>query len=61
MGWIRIRMDPDLELLPGSGTQKVQSWIRIRNKSFWIHTTGRINKGYLNFVLNFRYCRKCRI
>ena len=29
-GWIRIRMDP--ELLPGSGTRKIQSWIRIRNK-----------------------------
>ena len=32
MGWIRIRMDP--ELLPGSGsgsgTRKIQSWIRIR-------------------------------
>ena len=32
--WIRIRMDP--ELLPGSGsgsgTRKIQSWIRIRNK-----------------------------
>ena len=26
MGWIRIRMDP--ELLPGSGTQKIQSRIR---------------------------------
>ena len=26
IGWIQIRMDP--ELLPGSGTQKIQSWIR---------------------------------
>ena len=40
MGWIRIRMDP--ELLPGSwsGTRKIQSWIWIRNKSFRIHNTG---------------------
>ena len=29
----------DLELLPGSGTRKIQSWIRIRNKSFRIHNT----------------------
>ena len=29
-------MDP--ELLPGSGTRKIQSWIR--NKSFRIHNTG---------------------
>ena len=28
MGWIRIRMDP--QLLPGSGIQKIQSLIRIR-------------------------------
>ena len=34
---IRIRMD--LELLPGSGTWKIQSWFRIRNKSFRIHNT----------------------
>ena len=42
--WIRIRMDP--ELLPGSGsgsgTRKIQSWIRIRNKSFRIHNTAII-------------------
>ena len=41
IGWIRIRMDP--ELLPGygSGSRKIQSWIRIRirNKSFQIHNT----------------------
>ena len=39
MAWIRIRMDP--KLLPGSesGTRKIQSWIRIRNKSLWIHNT----------------------
>ena len=37
MLWIRIRMDP--EILPGSGTRKIQSWIRIRNKSFRIHNT----------------------
>ena len=29
MGWIQIRMDP--ELLTRSGTRKIQSWIRIRN------------------------------
>ena len=28
MGWIRIRMD--LELLPRSGSRKIQSWIQIR-------------------------------
>ena len=38
IGWIQICMDP--ELLPGSGDQKIQSWIRIRNKSFRIHNTG---------------------
>ena len=38
MGWIRICIDP--ELLPGSGTRKIQSWIRIRNKTFRIHNTG---------------------
>ena len=36
MGWIRIRMDP--ELLPGFGTQKIQSWIR--NISIRIRNTG---------------------
>ena len=32
--WIRIRICMDPELLPGSGsgTRKIQSWIRIRNK-----------------------------
>ena len=35
---IQIRMDP--ELLPGSGTRNLQSWIRIRNKSFRIRNTG---------------------
>ena len=35
--WIRIRLDP--ELLPESGTRKIQSWILIRNKSFRIHNT----------------------
>ena len=32
-GWLRIRMD--LELLPGSGTRKIQSWNR--NISFRFH------------------------
>ena len=53
IGWIRIRMDQ--ELLPGSGTQKIQSWswiwIRIRNKSFRIHNTA-FHK------LNFFLCSK---
>ena len=35
MVWIRIRMY--LELLPGSGTQKIQR--RIRNKTFRIRNT----------------------
>ena len=33
-------MDP--ELLPGSGTRKIQSWIQIRNKSFRIRNTGLV-------------------
>ena len=37
IGWIRIRMDPELLPGSGSGTRKIQSWIRIRNKSFRIH------------------------
>ena len=32
-------MDP--ELFPESGTLKIQSWIRIRNKSFRIRTTAK--------------------
>ena len=40
MAW--IRMDP--ELLPGSGTRKIQGWIRIRNKSFRIHNTASPTK-----------------
>ena len=39
MGWIRIRMDPELLPGSGSGTRKIQSWIQIRNKSFRIHNT----------------------
>ena len=39
---IRIRMDP--EIFPGSGTRKIQSWIRIRNKSFRIHNTDLNNQ-----------------
>ena len=30
-------LDPDPH---GSGTRNIQSWIRIQNKSFWIHNTG---------------------
>ena len=36
---IRMRMDPELLLGSGSGI-KIQSWIRIRNKSFRIRNTG---------------------
>ena len=39
MGWIRIRIHMDPELLPWYGTRKIQSWIRIRNKSFLIRNT----------------------
>ena len=38
MAWIRIRMDP--ELLPGSETRKIQSWIW--NKSLWIQQLYRL-------------------
>ena len=44
MGWIRIRMDP--ELWPGSRFRKIQTWIR--NKSFRIHNTD----GYSNLYPN---------
>ena len=39
MGWIRIRMDSKLLPGSGSGTRKIQSWIRILNKSFRIRKT----------------------
>ena len=61
IGWIRIRMD--LELLPGSGsgTRKIQSWIRIRNKSFRIHNTGdgysRRRKALILIYRNYRVPR----
>ena len=38
MAWIRISMDPELLPGSGSGTRK----IRIRNKSFRIHNTGKM-------------------
>ena len=49
IGWIliRIRMNPELLPRSGSGTRKIQSWIRIRNKSFWIHTTAFNNYGLI--------------
>ena len=55
MGWIRIRMDP--ELLPGSGTRKIQSWIRILNKSFRIHNTAHncIKLSFLSVTCNVEY------
>ena len=40
MGWIRIRIDPELLSGSESGTRKIQSWIRLRNKSFRIRNTG---------------------
>ena len=43
IGWIRIRIDP--ELLPGSGSRKIPSWIRFRNKSFRIHKFSRPRSG----------------
>ena len=51
MGWIRIRLDP--ELLPGSGsrTQIIQSWIRIRNKSFRIRNSGFQANKLANCIL----------
>ena len=54
MGWIRIRKD--LKFLPGSGTRKIQSWIRIRNKSFRIHNTA--GKDPLTFTHYFVYLFK---
>ena len=47
IGWIRICMDP--ELLPGSGTRKIQSWIRIRYKSFRIRNTDFFPLTILSF------------
>ena len=46
-GWIRIRMDR--KLLPGSGTRKIQSWIRVRNKSFRIHNNAGNNNLFNPF------------
>ena len=73
MGWIRIRMDP--ELLHGSGTRKLKSWIRIRNTSFQIHNTVflvyffipdphllmriRIWAAFLNADLDPKHCNVC--
>ena len=48
MGWIRIHMDP--ELLPGSGTLKIQSWIRIRNKSFRIHKVSACTMDLMDVI-----------
>ena len=49
MGWIRIRMDP--ELLPGSGygTRKIQSWIRIHNTGFFKSFLGGKSRSRLQF------------
>ena len=48
MGWQRIRIRMDPELLPGSGsgTRKIQSLIRIRDKSFRIHNTGNLREHW---------------
>ena len=50
IGWIRIRIRMDPELLPGSGTRKIQS--RIRNKSFRIHNTGFLVLGSIRILQN---------
>ena len=44
MGWIRIRMDPELLPWSGSGIWKIQS--RIRNKSFRIRNIADSNPGF---------------
>ena len=41
MGWIRIRMDT--ELLPWSGTRKIQSWIRIHNTVYHIYPMTKLS------------------
>ena len=56
MGWIRIRMDP--ELLPGSGFWKIQSWIRIQNKSFRIRD---IAKKYRYSPTHRRFLRHLKL
>ena len=64
MGWIRIRMDPDPELgklRAGSGTRKIQSWIRIRNKSFRIQNTADNEWNYKNPFSWHRYLRTVRV
>ena len=50
IGWIRIRMDPELLPGSGSGTRKIQSWIRIRNKSFRIRNTGTLNRRQSQWI-----------
>ena len=47
MGWIRTRMDQELLPGAGSGTLKIQSWIRIWNKSFRIRNTVKIYNALL--------------
>ena len=42
-------MDP--ELLLGSGSRKIQSWIRIWNNSFRIHNTGVVEPTGAGFFL----------
>ena len=52
-------MDPDPH---GSGTLKIQSWIRIRNKSFRIHNTAKYHTYLLcralkHFLVPFHYVK----
>ena len=48
-------MEP--ELLPGSGTRKIQSWIR--NKSLRIRNTGFEDDFYLHWYrITVRYCNR---
>ena len=60
MGWILICMDPDPDVLPGSGsrTRKIQSWIRIWNKSFriGIHNTGSYTVHHIILFASLSFC-----
>ena len=56
-------MDPELLPGSGSGTRKIQSWIRIRNKSIWIHNTALNNKiwtviEFYNLKLHLKFFPK---
>ena len=46
MGWIRICMDPELLPRSGSGTRKIQSWIRIHNTDRYCTGITLVNKTF---------------